>query len=141
MSEIRGQTRGAIRHFADLIVWQKSFALGLTIYEVSKSWPKEERYSLTDQVRRSSRSVGANIAEVGGKRRYEAHFVSKLTDADAELHETEHWLRYASAHGYLTETGLGDMKGGLDEVGRMLGSMMAKPSPFLLSREKAAADL
>jgi four helix bundle protein len=141
MSEIRGQTKGAIRHFSDLIVWQKSFELGLKVYAASKSWPKEEKYALTDQVRRSSRSVGANIAEAWGKRRYEAHFVSKLTDADAELHETEHWLRYAMAHGYLPETELREMKGLMDEVGRMLGSMMAKPGLFILSREKAPSDL
>jgi four helix bundle protein len=140
MSEISGQTKGAIRHFSDLIVWQKSFDLGLKVYAASKSWPKDEKYALTDQVRRSSRSVGANIAEAWGKRRYEAHFVSKLTDADAELHETEHWLRYALAHGYLIETELREMKGLMDEVGRMLGSMMAKPGPFILSREKAPSD-
>ena len=136
MSEIRGQTRGVIRHFSDLIVWQKAFELGLKVYEASKSWPKDEKYALTDQVRRSSRSVGANIAEAWGKRRYEAHFVSKLTDADAELHETEHWLRYALAHGYLSAAELGIMQRIMDEVGRMLGSMMAKPETFLW-KEKA----
>jgi four helix bundle protein len=137
MSEIRGQTTGAIRHFSDLIVWQKSFDLGLQVFAATKSWPKEERYALIDQVRRSSRSVGANIAEAWGKRRYEAHFISKLSDADAELHETEHWLRFACAHGYIQEAELKTMTSLLDEVGRMLGSMMAKPAPFLLSREKA----
>jgi four helix bundle protein len=141
MSEIRGQAKGAIRHFSDLIVWQKSFDLGLQVYAASKSWPKDEKYALTDQVRRSSRSVGANIAEAWGKRRYEAHFVSKLTDADAELHETEHWLRFALAHGYVTEAELTEMKKLMDEVGRMLGSIMAKPGPFLLIREKAPSDL
>jgi four helix bundle protein len=85
--------------------------------------------------------VGANIAEAWGKRRYEAHFVSKLTDADAELHETEHWLRFALAHGYVTEAELTEMKKLMDEVGRMLGSIMAKPGPFLLIREKAPSDL
>lgn len=133
MSEIRGQTTGAIRHFSDLIVWQKSFELGLRVCEVSKTWPKEEKYALTDQARRSSRSVGANIAEAWGKRRYEAHFVSKLTDADAELHETEHWLRYATAHGYMDESELAALRGLLAEIGRMLGSIMGKPGPFLLS--------
>src|ERR1700694_2121323 len=137
MSEVRSQTKAAIRHFSDLIVWRKSFDLGLNVYAASKSWPKEEKYALIDQVRRSSRSVGANIAEAWGKRRYEAHFISKLTDADAELHETEHWLRFAFAHGYIAEAGLKEMTDLMDEVGRMLGSMMAKPGPFLLSREKA----
>ncbi len=63
MSDIRGQAKGAIRHFGDLIVWQKAFELGLQVFAASKSWPKEEKYVLTDQVRRSSRSVGANMAE------------------------------------------------------------------------------
>ena len=138
MSEARSQSSRAIRHFSDLIVWQKAFDLGLKVFVASKTWPKEEKYALIDQVRRSSRSVGANIAEAWGKRRYEAHFISKLSDADAELHETEHWLRFALAHGYLTETELKDMTGLLDEVGRMLGSMMAKPAPFLLVREKSS---
>jgi len=148
MSDVRsqrsdggGRATGAIRHFSDLIVWQKSFELGLKVFAASKSWPKEEKYALTDQVRRSSRSVGANIAEAWGKRRYEAHFISKLSDADAELHETEHWLRFALTHGYITETELREMTGLLDEIGRMLGSMMAKPGAFLLSREKAPSDV
>ncbi len=141
MSEVRSQTRQAIRHFSDLIVWQKAFDLGLKVFVATKTWPKEEKYALIDQVRRSSRSVGANMAEAWGKRRYEAHFISKLSDADAELHETEHWLRFAFAHGYIAESELKAMTGLLDEVGRMLGSMMAKPAPFLLAREKAPSDL
>jgi len=141
MSEVRSQTSRAIRHFSDLIVWQKAFDLGLKVSAATKTWPKEEKYALIDQVRRSSRSVGANISEAWGKRRYEAHFISKLSDADAELHETEHWLRYALAHGYITAEELKVMTGLLDEVGRMLGSMMAKPAPFLLPREKAPPDL
>ncbi len=141
MSEIRGQTKRAIRHFSDLIVWQKAFDLGLRVFAATKTWPKEEKYALIDQVRRSPGSIGANIAEAWGKRRYEAHFISKLSDADAELHETEHWLRFASAHGYLTEVDLKGMTGPLDEVGRMLGGMMAKPGPFLVNRENAPSDL
>jgi four helix bundle protein len=138
MTEVRSQTKQAIRHFSDLIVWQKAFAAALKVYEASKAWPKEERYALTDQIRRSSRSVGANIAEAWGKRRYEAHFISKLSDADAELHETENWLRFALAHGYITAPECREMTGLLDEVGRMLGSMMANPTPFLLAREKSS---
>jgi four helix bundle protein len=138
MSEVRSQTKQAIRHFSDLIVWQKAFALGLKVFAASRSWPKEEKYALIDQVRRSSRSVGANVAEAWGKRRYEAHFISKLSDADAELHETEHWLRFALAHGYITPSELKEMTSLLDEVGRMLGSMMAKPAAFILTREKSS---
>src|SRR5882757_6020165 len=101
MSEVRSQPEShsqAIRGFTDLIVWQKARQLGLRVFELSQSWPAVERYALTDQIRRSSRSVGANIAEAWGKRRYEAAFVAKLVDSDAEAHETEHWLIVAHDH-------------------------------------------
>ncbi len=98
---------------------------------LSKTWPIEERYALTDQVRRSSRSIGANLAEAWGKRRYEAAFVAKLTDADAEAHETEHWLINAQAHGYITVNELTHLRSLLDEVGQMLGSMIARPESFI----------
>jgi len=127
-----GKTATAIRHFCDLIVWQRSFQLSSEIYTLSKTWPAEERYSLIDQIRRSSRAIGAAIAESWGKRRYEAAFVAKLSDADAEAHETEHWLINAEAHGYLSSNNLLRFRGQLDELGRMLGSMMANPRPFLL---------
>ena len=83
------------KSFRDLIVHQKARALARRIFELSKSFPKEEAYSLTDQIRRASRSVGAQIAEAWGKRQYERHFVSKLTDADAEQLETQHWTDVA----------------------------------------------
>ena len=76
----------------ELATYKTAFELQQRIFEVSKSWPREESYSLTDQIRRSSRSIGANIAESWAKRRYPAHFKSKLTDADGELQETLHWL-------------------------------------------------
>lgn len=81
-----------IHHFTELDVYRRSSELAEKIFALSKRWPVEERYSLTDQIRRAARSVGANIAESWAKRRYEAHFISKLTDADAENQETEHWL-------------------------------------------------
>ena len=80
------------KSFRDLLVYRKAKAVSSAIFELSKSFPKEETYSLTDQIRRASRSIGAQIAEAWGKRRYERHFVSKLTDADAEQMETQHWL-------------------------------------------------
>lgn len=128
----QSQPQSGIRHFTDLIVWQKAFDLGLRVFETSKSWPHEERFALTDQVRRCSRSVSANIAEAWGKRRYEAHFVSKLSDSDTELLETENWLFYARAHGYLAATDFDAMHTLMREIGRMLGSMMKKPGPFLV---------
>lgn len=121
-----------ITHFTELRVYQGSFALAGSIFLVSKRWPPEERFALTDQVRRAARSVGANISEAWGKRRYEAHFVSRLSDADAENHETEHWLLSAQRDGYLTETELSEMLEAKKEIGRMLGSMLQNPGPFLL---------
>lgn len=123
---------GPIRHFTDLIVWQKAFGLGVRVFELSASWPREEKYALTDQVRRASRSVGANIAEAWGKRRYEAHFISKLSDADTELLETEHWLLCAQHHRYITDEELSRLHALMREVGRMLGALMRDPEPFLL---------
>jgi four helix bundle protein len=87
-------------------------------------------YSLTDQFRRSARSIGAQIAEAWGKRRYEKHFVSKLTDADAEQMETQHWVGEASDCGYLAPGDVGHLNADLEEIGRMLSSMMAKADTF-----------
>src|SRR6266540_1104963 len=89
--------------FRDLIVYQKARQVSRTVFESSKLFPREEAYSMTDQIRRASRSVGAQIAEAWGKRRYERHFVSKLTDADAEQLETQHWTDVAFDCGYLTQ--------------------------------------
>jgi len=90
------------KSFRDLIVYQKSRVATKEIFQISKILPKEERYSLTSQVRNSSRSVGAQIAEAWGKRQYKKHFVSKLTDADAEQLETQHWIEVAGDCEYLT---------------------------------------
>ena len=83
--------------FQYVLAYKKSFKLAMEIFSISKSFPSEEKYSLTDQIRRSSRSVSANIAEATRKRKYEKHFVSKLTDSDAENAETQVWLEYAKA--------------------------------------------
>ena len=93
---------GHAESFRDLVVYQKARTVSRRYFEMSKSFPKEERYSLTDQGRRSSRSIGAQIAEAWAKRGYEKHFVSKLTDADGEQQETQHWLDTALDCGYLT---------------------------------------
>lgn len=126
-----------IRHFSDLEVYRDAFRLGLHVFELSRSFPVEERYALTDQLRRSSRSVGANIAEAWGKRRYEAHFVSKLSDADTELHETEHWLAFAVKHGYIGQEAFDKTRDEISSLGRRLGSMMSNPRPFLLKQTQA----
>lgn len=92
-----------VQKFQDLIVYQKARVLWREIFEMTKSFPHEESYSLTDQIRRSSRSVGAQIAEAWGKRRYQKHFLSKLTDADSEALETQHWIGVAKDSGYISD--------------------------------------
>ena len=95
-----------VKHYRDLWVYQRAFKAAMRIFELSKAWPNEERYSLTDQIRRSSRSVCGSIAEAWRKRRYEAHFVSKLSDADGEAAETQNWLAFARGCGYLADSRL-----------------------------------
>jgi four helix bundle protein len=118
------------KSFRDLLVYKKSRALAKEIFELSKGFPKEEMYSLTDQVRRSSRSIGAQIAEAWAKRRYEKHFVSKLTDADGEKLETQHWIDTAEDCGYLSPARAISLNKQLGEIGRMLNSMMDKAVQF-----------
>jgi four helix bundle protein len=118
------------RNFRDLLVYQKAQQLSRNIYQLTLKFPKDELYSLTSQVRRSSRSIGANIAEAWAKRRYESHFVSKLTDADMEQYETQHWLDTAVDCGYC-EVGLAtELRHSCEEIGRLLGGMIAKAHLF-----------
>lgn len=119
-----------IRSFRDLRVYQESFALQGEIFKTTKAWPSDEKFALTDQVRRSSRSIGANIAEAWAKRRYQLHFVSKLTDSDGELQETSHWLAPASADGYITTAQQATFQNRIDAIGKMLGKMMLMPERF-----------
>jgi len=93
-----------VKHFNDLDVYKKQRTLAKDIFQLSKKFPKEEKYSLTDQIRRSSRSIGAQIAEAWAKRLYPKHWISKLTDADGEQMETLHWLIAALDCGYMIET-------------------------------------
>lgn len=118
------------RSFRDLVVYQKAFKVAKTIFKVSKTFPKEETYSLTDQYRRASRSIGAQIAETWGKRRYERHFISKLSDADSEQLETQHWTDVAVSCGYMEQVQADDIISELEEIGRMLNSMMVKAHLF-----------
>lgn len=119
-----------IEKFQDLMVYQEARALQLALFRASKSWPKDEMYSLTDQTRRASRSVGANIAEAWGKRRYPAHFESKLTDADGELQETQHWLITALDCGYVKEDQFAVWVAQTVSIGKKLGAMIAKSETF-----------
>jgi len=119
-----------VESFVDLEVYKSGFALQQAIFEASKTWPRNEDYSLTDQIRRSSRSVGANIAEAWAKRRYPAHFLSKLTDSDGELQETLHWLLTARDSGYLAGPRFQELETQLISVGRQLGSMINRHESF-----------
>ena len=120
--------REPITSFEQLDVYRLSCALDLEVFQLTQRWPKEEMYSLTDQIRRSSRSVGANIAEAWAKRRYPAHFTSKLTDADGELQETKHWISRALAYGYIAAAEADSLLAQAQQIGRKLGSMMADKS-------------
>jgi four helix bundle protein len=119
-----------VRGFRDLKVYQKAYQLAMTIFDLSKSFPKEERYSTTDQMRRSSRSVAANIAEGYRKRQYPKMFLSKLADADGEAAETQVWLDFALDCGYLSPDQHSSLLQSYEEVGRMLGAMLAAPDKF-----------
>ena len=118
----------------DLEVYKKAYLLAMKIFEMSKGFPKEERYSLTDQIRRSSRSVCLNLREAWAKRKYEAHFVSKLTDCDGENSETDSSLDFARDCGYISIEEHGRLTTENREVGKMLGAMIIKPQPFLIDR-------
>lgn len=118
------------RSFRDLIVYQRQRELARRIFEVSKLFPREEAFSLTDQMRRSSRSIGAQIAEAWAKRDYERHFLSKLTDAGAEQNETEHWIETACDAGYLVDGQARELLNFCHEIGRMLRSMKDHSTDF-----------
>ena len=118
------------RSFKELRVYQKAREVSNEVFRRSKAFPKEETYSLTDQFRRAARSVSAQIAEAWGKRRYEKHFVSKLSDADAEQMETQPWVGEALDCGYLTALEATQLNSDLEDIGRMLNSMMEKADCF-----------
>ncbi|MCE9526779.1 MAG: four helix bundle protein [Planctomycetales bacterium] len=107
--------------------------MAMKVYEATKRFPTEERYSLTSQIRRSSRSVCLNLREAWAKRRYEAHFLSKLSDCDGENSETDSSLDFARDCGYITMEVHKELTGLNLEIGKMLGAMIRNPSPFLLT--------
>ena len=116
--------------YRELEVYKLSRELSLEIFEISKRFPKEEIFSLTDQVRRSTRSIGAQIAEAWAKRRYEKHFISKLTDADGENQETQHWLESAYDFHYITKSELNTLLSKYEPIGKMINSMINKSDLF-----------
>jgi four helix bundle protein len=119
-----------VKSFRDLDVYKLSREVSREIYVISKRFPSEEIYSLIDQIRRSSRSVGAQIAEAWGKRRYELHFISKLTDADSEQLETQHWLEISKETGYLDSETSESLFQKCESIGKMLQTMIDKCSTF-----------
>ncbi|MCK0192953.1 four helix bundle protein [Arenibacter sp. F20364] len=116
--------------FQDLLAYKKSFTLAMRIFEISKSFPKEERYSLTDQIRRSSRSVSANIAESYAKRLYPKYFINKLTDSDAENLETQVWLEYAMECQYINKEIFDEIVSESQEIGKLIYFMINNHDKF-----------
>jgi four helix bundle protein len=119
-----------VKSFKDLEVYKLAREVSKEIFILSKEFPKEEKFSLTDQIRRSSRSFGAQIAEAWGKRRYELHFISKLTDADSEQLETQHWIEESEECNYINSVTSESLIKKCESIGRMLQSMIDKSSTF-----------
>jgi four helix bundle protein len=126
------KTKTNIRHFRELEVYQLAMDSAMHIFEVSKFFPPEEKFSLTDQIRRSSRSVCANIAEAWRKRRYPNAFVSKLSDADAEAAETQVWLEFTFKCGYLNQTVVEELDRTYDHIMGKLVNMLTRPQQWAI---------
>jgi four helix bundle protein len=122
-----------VQSVKELTVYKKAFDLAMRIYVASKEFPAEERYALISQIRRSTRSVCLNLREAWAKRRYEAHFISKLSDCDGESNETDTSLDFALACGFLSDERHQEFAALNNEVRKMLGAMMENPQPFLLT--------
>lgn len=116
--------------FKDLLAYKKSFELAMEIYEITKSFPKEETYSLTSQIRRSSRSVCANLGEGYRKRRYKAHFISKMTDSDMENSETQVWLDFSLACKFIEKDLYDELMKKSEEIGKLLNNMITNPGKY-----------
>jgi len=116
--------------YKDLIVYKKAFILSTSIFKITKAFPREEMFSLTDQMRRSSRSVGSNIAESWGKRRYVKSFIAKLVDSQAEACETRHWLDQSLVYKYINAEQYKELTGLLQEIQKMLNAMIQNPNKF-----------
>jgi four helix bundle protein len=123
----------AVQNVIELEVYKKAYQQAMNFFEISRLFPAEERYALTSQGRRSSRSVPMNLREAWAKRRYVAHFVSKLTDCDGENSETETSLDFARDCGYITPDEHIEMTTLNHEIGKMLGAMIKNPEKFLLT--------
>jgi four helix bundle protein len=132
-----GETaRKPIRHFRDLDVYQNALAAGLRAYDLSKKFPVEERYALTDQIRRSSRSVCANIAKAWRERRYEAAFIAKLSDAEGETAETQVHLEFAFQHNYLSQEKFLNVDDAYKKIIGQLVKMIDEPEKWLIKNAR-----
>lgn len=120
----------AAKSFKDTKLYKLAFEQAMEIYEISKTFPKEETYSLTDQIRRSSRSICANLAEAYRKKRYPAHFISKVTDCDGENSETGVWFDFALECKYITKQKNEEMILRNEEIGRLLNHMINNPDKY-----------
>lgn len=121
--------------YKDIRAFQVSYALAMEIFKLTKNFPKDERYSLVDQIRRSSRGVPSNIAEAWKKRRYEKMFVSKVIDAFGEAGETEVWLNFAKDCEYISSTDFDHLIHGYAEVNRMINGMIEKAERFCINKD------
>ncbi len=119
-----------VKSYRDLEVYKLARQLSKEIFEITKTFPKEEMYALTDQVRRSSRAIGGQIAEAWAKRNYVKHFISKLTDADGEQLETQHWIDTASDCSYISGEIAGTLLNKATSIGKMINSMITKANSF-----------
>ena len=119
-----------VSSFRELFVYQKFMELARAVFQTSLSFPNEEKYSLTDQIRRSSRSISANIGEAWGKREYPSHFISKLSDSLAETHETQVWLDHALSCNYITQDQYDSLKNLADHTGALIRKTSAKANQF-----------
>ena len=122
-----------IKSAKELTVYKKAYQLAMMVYQISKTFPAEEKFALTSQIRRSSRSICLNLREAWAKRRYEAHFISKLTDCDGENSETDSSLDFALDCGYINKIEHIEMSTLCEEIGKMLGRMIKEPGSFLIS--------
>jgi len=128
------------RSFKELVVYHKAREVSKRIFEVTQRFPPDERFSLTDQIRRSSRSIGGQIAEAWAKRNYPKHFVSKLADADGEQLETQHWIEIAEDCGYLEKELADHLVEELEQIGKMLNSMILKAESFCAERPASVKE-
>ncbi|MBU4444717.1 four helix bundle protein [bacterium] len=119
-----------MKSFKDLLAYKKAFELAMEIFQISKNFPTDEKYSLTDQIRRSSRSVCSNLAEGYRKRQYEAHFISKVSDADMENSETQVWIDFLLECNYISKELHKNLIEKSEEVGRLLNHMIVNPKKY-----------